>query len=111
MMTRQQYLLNKVAEENIEVAQRAIKAALFGIDQSQVGQPLTNRQRLTEEFNDLIAVMRMLGLNTEPNEYAIARKIEKVEKHMALSILEGQVEFQSHLVGIIPAERTEPLHG
>ena len=105
MMTRQQYLLVKLAEEGIEVAQRATKATTFGIDQVQKDQPLTNRERLIGEFTDLLAIMRMLGLPTEPNEEAIAKKIEKVESYMALSIELGTVEPQEHLIGTAVAER------
>lgn len=64
-----EHLLFKVAEECAETAQRASKAARFGMEQVQRHLDdkswqnpdlLTNRQRLYEEFIDLCATMQML---------------------------------------------------
>jgi hypothetical protein len=109
MMNRTQFLLVKVAEEGIETAQRAMKASYFGLEQTQVGQPLDNRQRLFYEFNDLIAVMRMLGLRTEPDEEMVAKKIEKLNGYMALSVELGELEPQADLAGVKVAERDNYL--
>lgn len=109
MMNRKQFLLVKVAEEAIETAQRAMKASYFGLEQTQVGQPLDNRQRLVYEFNDLLAVMRMAGIDTRPDEIQIAAKIEKLNGYMALSVALGEVEPQPELVGVKIAERESYL--
>lgn len=107
MMNRQQYLLVKVTEECIETAQRATKCATFGLDQRQEGQDLSNRERLYYEYNDLIAMLRLLGLPTEPNETKIALKTLKLRKYMALSVALGELEPQPDLVGI---ELPEPIN-
>jgi len=90
MMTREQYLLTCLAEEAVEVAQRATKAARFGLDEVQPGQGLNNRRRLEGELEDLLGVMRMLNLN--PNPQMFRKKEERVEKYMAYSREQGQVE-------------------
>jgi hypothetical protein len=59
-MTRTEHLLWILAEECAEVAQRASKAARFGVGEIQPGQPLTNGQRIEYELHDLIAVTEML---------------------------------------------------
>lgn len=59
-MTHLEHLLFLIAEECAEVAQRASKAARFGIDEVQPGQPLSNEQRIWQEMNDLVGVMELL---------------------------------------------------
>lgn len=90
MMTKEQYLLTCLAEEAVEVAQRATKAARFGLDEVQPGQGLTNKVRLEQELEDLLGVMRMLNLN--PNPQMFRKKEERVEKYMAYSRELGMVE-------------------
>lgn len=66
MMTVHQYFLLKLAEECAEAAQRALKQAQFGKEESQARGPsttkieATNAQRLREEANDLLAVIDCL---------------------------------------------------
>lgn len=60
MMTFEQLLLGKVAEEACEVAQRALKAQQFGLDEIQEGQPYDNAYRLKNEVVDLSVVIDML---------------------------------------------------
>lgn len=59
-MNRTEHLLWVLAEECAEVAQRASKAARFGLDEVQPGQALTNEERLWQEMCDLCAVGEML---------------------------------------------------
>jgi len=59
-MTKPEYLLVCLAEECVEVAQRATKALRFGLDEVQPGQELTNKQRLLYELCDLQAVVERL---------------------------------------------------
>ncbi len=61
MMTRQQYLLIKLAEEASEIAQIALKTAQFGLGEKKPGQDETNIQRVQAEFNDLFAMVEMLN--------------------------------------------------
>jgi len=96
-MTRQQYLLTKLAEECSEVAQRALKAAHFGPGEIQPGQPMTNAERLHQEFCDLIGVAYMLthefGIELLRWSHAeIEAKRIKVDKYMALAQSLGMVE-------------------
>ena len=89
-MTRTQYLLTCLAEECAEVAQRASKAARFGIDEVQPGQDLDNGERLEQEFNDLVAVARLLGLSVD--EVQVKQKYARVDKYMQLSAERGMVD-------------------
>lgn len=87
-MNRLEHLLWVLAEECAEVAQRASKAARFGMDEIQPGQALTNEQRLWAEMNDLTGVAEMLislrrqGGLSRP---AVDAKKEKVETFLAYS--------------------------
>lgn len=53
MMSAQQYILMKIAEEASEVAQRALKAQQFGVDQTEPGRDRDNAERLCDELTDL----------------------------------------------------------
>jgi len=70
------------------VAQRASKAARFGLDEIQPGQSLSNEERLWDELCDLAGVAEMLiterragGLNREK----VDRKKQKVEQFLGYS--------------------------
>lgn len=81
-MTRQEHLLTHVLEECVEIAQRTTKAMRFGLFEIQPAQLQSNRQRIIDEYNDLIAVMDMLGMNVV-DPMAIEAKKRKVEKYLA----------------------------
>ena len=86
MMTNEQYLLGKLAEEAAELAQIAIKAQQFGIDEVFGGQevPLSNRERIEAEFNDVIGVIKMLNIEEDidiaQDTTAQTAKMNKVDK-------------------------------
>jgi hypothetical protein len=70
-MNRQEHLLTIVGEEGAEITQRATKANRFGLEQVQQARDdrpeqnperLTNRERILEEFYDLVAVLDMLHM-------------------------------------------------
>lgn len=61
MMTREQYLLTKLAEECSETAHRASKAIVFGLDDVQKGQHKNNAERLLEKFAHIAAYMELLN--------------------------------------------------
>ena len=84
-------LLTILIEEAAEVQQRATKMLRFGIHEVQPGQPHTNRERLSIELGDLMAV---ITLSLEPDvdlinaaivENQIEKKIIKLEKFMQSS--------------------------
>jgi NTP pyrophosphatase (non-canonical NTP hydrolase) len=98
MMTYKQFLLGKIAEECNEVAQRALKAQQFGLDEVQQGQVFDNTERLREELIDLVIVVSMLEKATSdslmaPTPQEIDTKIKKVMKYLSLSQALGQVEI------------------
>lgn len=87
-MNRTEHLLFTLAEECAEVAQRASKAARFGLDEIQPGQVQTNEARIWDEMNDLAALGEMIialrgqgGLSRD----AIDAKKRKVERFIEYS--------------------------
>jgi NTP pyrophosphatase (non-canonical NTP hydrolase) len=97
-MNRMEHLLSIVAEEAVEVAQRATKALRFGVHEAQPGQELSNLQRMRGELCDLLAAFEMVydeaghqfgQLGHHARELvdldAIAAKKAKVEKFLAYS--------------------------
>jgi hypothetical protein len=56
-MSRADYLLSHLAQECNEVAIRCTKAQMFGLDEVQPEQPLTNRELIAEELADLYAMV------------------------------------------------------
>lgn len=91
-MTRQQLLVQQSAEEAIEVAHRCLKAVRFSLGEIQPGQPLTNHNRILQEFTDLCTVMEMAGLIrfehgyfVRLDEYQVLEKRGKVEHYLQRS--------------------------
>lgn len=88
-MNKVEYLLTCLAEEAVEVAQRATKAMRFGCDEVQPGQALTNVQRISQELSELHALAELLeeeGVRVLPlSSDAIERKREKVAVFMKYS--------------------------
>lgn len=88
MMTNEQYLLGKLAEEAAELAQIAIKAQQFGIDEVFGGESnpdaLSNRDRIESEYNDVQGIINMLHVEegiiiaSDPDRHS--QKIAKVSK-------------------------------
>lgn len=96
-MNRKEYLLWLVSEECNEVGQRASKAARFALSEVQPGQPLSNAERIVQEWYDLSAVMEMMfdeGLLAQwPNaREVIEAKKAKIEKFMGYSRACGTLE-------------------
>lgn len=97
MMTRTQLLLGKLAEESSEIAQIALKAQQFGLDDVwEKVAPLTVRDRLHGEVNDLLGILGMLNdegdLRFVADPIAALEKVEKVNRFAALSVKLGMVE-------------------
>lgn len=98
-MTHQQHLLMKIAEEAAEVAQRALKAAFFGVHEIQKDRADDNNTRLMRELADLEAVVDMAeGAATlhRPTDQVWAQwkaeKVAKVLDFLAYAQYLGQVE-------------------
>lgn len=87
-MTKEEHILVLIMEECAEVSHRASKALRFGLDEIQKDQEWTNKQRLLQEFNDLMGIMKMFSGNTLSdiiNYSQIDEKIAKVERWMKYS--------------------------
>lgn len=76
------------AEECNEVAQRLTKALRFGLEEVQLGQSLTNRERIRQEYSDLAAVLEMIGIGV-PLGRDMDAKQQKVKTYLAYSALQG----------------------
>lgn len=59
-MNRADYLLSHLAQECNEVAIRCTKAQMFGLDEIQPGQELTNRERIMREMADVLALCEIM---------------------------------------------------
>lgn len=88
-MNKREYLLTKLAEECLEVAQRATKALCFGAEEVQPGQELNNIERLNLEWNDLHATQELLaeecGIELYRDTSLVIAKREKIRKFMDYS--------------------------
>lgn len=90
-MNRQEHLLVILSEECAELSKEVSKALRFGLNDSEPGKQETNAQRIVSEFNDLVAVFRMLTENNifNPdellNDKSINAKKAKVEKYLKYS--------------------------
>ena len=88
ILTREDHLLLRLAEECNEVAQRASKSILFTSEDIQKGHSLNNRERLALEINDLVCILGMLnaeGFIPIADGKAVIAKEAKVEKYIEFS--------------------------
>jgi hypothetical protein len=95
-VTREEHLQVIAMEECDELSQRLSKALRFGMDEVQpdaAANPdgLTNRDRIAIEYNDLIAAMRMLGLDQQVPALQ-ADKEAKVERFLEHSAACGTLQ-------------------
>lgn len=102
-MTRTDLLLAQVAEEAVEIAQRATKALRFGLEEVQPGQELNNADRILREYLDLLTVLELLAAESpvfrQANRDVLPLKPElceakrkKLEEFMSLSEECGRLE-------------------
>lgn len=88
-MNADQYHLGKIAEEAVEVAQRALKAQQFGLGEVQPGQDLDNLERLVDEFHDLFTTFQnfcdLVGSDPIPDEIKKNIRLRKMDKFLQLS--------------------------
>lgn len=95
-----EHMLSIVGEECNEVGQRCSKAARFGMDEVQPGQPMNNADRILQEFNDLVGAMEILyGKPVQDllNPDQIAEKHLKIAKYMDYSRSVGTLTDYSNL--------------
>lgn len=90
-MTTKEHLIAILAEEGVEVAQRATKALRFGLTEIQPGQTLNNAERITQEFADLCGIYELSGL-PPPSRDAIQAKKAKVLQFLGYSKECGTVD-------------------
>lgn len=92
-MTRLEHLLWILSEECSETAQRASKAARFGLDDVEPGFRQNNAERIVGEFGDIIAAIEMLAegghISLPDLRAAIDAKKAKVEKFLTYSAERG----------------------
>ena len=116
-MNRMEHLLSIVAEEAVEVAQRATKALRFGIEEVQPGQALSNLQRMRGELYDLLAAFEMVhdeaGQQFGIDLDAITAKKAKVEKFLGYSAELGTLTAGVPVVDstTLPPPPTDPKEG
>lgn len=60
-LTSEQHMLTKLAEEGCEISQIALKTVQFKMDEKRPDQPFTNKERIHQEINDLMGVIRVLN--------------------------------------------------
>lgn len=90
-VNEEEYLLIKAMEECVELAQRISKAICFGMQERQPGltngkNHMTNRERIIEEFNDLVATMEMAGFPLQVIDgHKLDAKVQKVNKYAQYS--------------------------
>jgi NTP pyrophosphatase (non-canonical NTP hydrolase) len=93
-MSREQFLLLKLAEECAEVAQMCSKCMQFGLE--EVYQIETNKERLHKELVDVLAVVSMLNTDSnfdfQPSLEAMEEKCAKVDRYYGYSVKLGKVE-------------------
>lgn len=95
-MNRTDHLLWKLAEECCEVAQRASKAARFGLYEIEPGQDKTNSRRIFLELVDITAVTRLLNndrlIDDDPDvENLVQEAMKKTEKYLEYSAEMGRL--------------------
>jgi hypothetical protein len=89
-MNRTAHLLTILAEECAEVAQRAHKAARFGLSEIQRGQEFTNSERIMHEVAHITAALRMLQSEdalTVPEDFEdrVGLKMVNVDHYLGYS--------------------------
>jgi len=88
-MNRKEHLLTILAEECMEIGKECTKALRFGTEDHHPTQTGTNAQKISDEYNDLLAVIGMLNdegfLNVTIDKDKIKKKQEKVEKYLLYS--------------------------
>lgn len=92
-MNQEQHAFLKLGEECTEVAMLCSKIMQFGLDSEYEGK--TNRQRLTDELNDIMGCLLNLRVKTDfdfvEDKDAVWAKYEKIEHFRNASVILGLV--------------------
>ncbi len=101
-MKIEQFLFTKLAEEAVEVAQRALKTQQFGQNEHQPGDERSNTERLHGELVDMMVIIGMLeerysfgfmDMLQNVTEEEAERREAKVLKYMKYSQDLGKVDL------------------
>ena len=91
-MNTSEHLLTCLSEECCEVSKNVSKALRFGLDDRNILNPTgpTNRERLLDEMNDVVAVMGLLvDIQVFPEKWSVLEKVlakrAKVKKFLQYS--------------------------
>lgn len=92
-MTRQEHLLVTALEECAEIEQRITKALRFGLDEIQPVETggdgiADNRDKISYEVDDLLAVLKLLGISYGDSLRIEAKQI-KTKKFIAYAQNQG----------------------
>lgn len=85
-MNRLEHLLTILSEECSEIIQECSKSLRFGIDDDFIGK--TNLEKLTIEFNQMLAVVDMLkdeGVHIKIDQNIKSAKRDKIEEFLIYS--------------------------
>lgn len=89
------YLL-LLAEECAEVTQRVSKSLRFGNNETQKGQELSNKERLSNELMDLLTIVDILKeknlIDINAFNYHKEEKINKINEYLIYSQKQGKVQ-------------------
>lgn len=95
-MKNWQYLHLKLSEECNEVGQMASKNMHFGMEERQFSDGESNRERLHNELNDILAIIELMneeeGFDFSPDRDKIENKKDKVKFYRDYSRSLGLVE-------------------
>lgn len=95
-MKYDQFLLTKLAEEASEIAQIALKTQQFGFDEKHPDLAFTNKERIKQELNDIMAIIEVMNDKLDfgyvKDTEAIAQKKVKLDKYLRYSIGLGLVQ-------------------
>jgi hypothetical protein len=92
------YLLSHIVQECAEIIVRITKAQHFGLDEKEPGQDFTNRERISHEFCDLLALCEVARDHQILADFArgvtdarIEAKKQKAERFREYSIQLGRL--------------------
>lgn len=94
-MNKIDHLLVILSEECSEITKEVSKALRFGLDDKEPGQDLTNREKIQQEYTDLMGVIALLvneGVITNSLDVeGMNNKIQKIKRFMEYSEKSGRL--------------------
>ncbi len=85
-MNKQEYLLNQLSQECIEVAKEISKALAFGLEDYDPREPIItrNKDRIESELNDLLGTIKFLIKNKILDEHHISHPTDMMLKELKI---------------------------